>query len=66
MSAWQEVPAERYLSWSPAMQYAYCARRDEDAALSPDISAKDAQWFRDRAARYREAVEGGSRENHPI
>ncbi len=31
-SIWHEVPAARFLSWSPAMQYAYCAARDRDSA----------------------------------
>ncbi len=31
-STWREVPAARFLSWSPAMQYAYCAARDRDSA----------------------------------
>jgi hypothetical protein len=35
-STWREVPQALFLSWSPAMQLAYCARRDEDAILSAE------------------------------
>jgi hypothetical protein len=33
LADWQEVPQARFLSWSPAMQEAYCRRRDLDSAV---------------------------------
>ena len=53
-SAWHEVPAALFLSWSPARQLAYCAARDEDSALL----GEDAEWFRQRADNYREMMHG--------
>lgn len=35
-----EVPQERFLSWPLAMQYIYCAERDEESAAAED----DPDW----------------------
>lgn len=54
-SSWNEVPQALFLSWSPAMQRAYCSRRDADSSLH----AYDPTWaefFEARALRYREAA----------
>lgn len=48
-----EAPAEVFLSWPPAKQFAYCAARDEDAALSEDISLDWKEWYLARADTYR-------------
>ncbi len=53
---WQEVPQERFLSWLPAMQLAYCAARDIDAA-SRAISAEEIEWYLARARAYQEEKE---------
>jgi hypothetical protein len=50
-STWQEVPQPRFLSWSPAMQYRYCAERDRDAAEHSD-DYNEAMWFIERAKSY--------------
>lgn len=50
---WQEVSQAVFLSWSPAMQWAYCAARDEDAALDV-TSDEEMEWFLERALRYRQ------------
>lgn len=50
-SDWQEVPQVRFLSWSPAMQAAYCAARDTDSAIYAE-SVEDAEWFIRRARIY--------------
>lgn len=50
---WQEVPQARFLSWSAAEQFAYCARRDESSALLAD-SPSEARWYLDRANAYKE------------
>lgn len=50
-SSWREVPQERFLSWSPEMQYAYCAARDIDAASHAD-RLEDAEWYLERAKSY--------------
>ena len=50
-SAWTPVPFALFASWSPAMQLAYCARRDRDSAAQ----AYDPEWaerFLARAAAY--------------
>ena len=39
-STWREVPQARFLSWSPAMQAAYCRDRDLDSAEHAD----DEEW----------------------
>lgn len=52
-SSWREVPAALYLSWSPQRQHAYCAARDEDAALHADTTI-EAEWYLARARAYRE------------
>ena len=38
---WREVPQARFLSWSPAMQMAYCMRRDLDSA-----ACAENDWWR--------------------
>lgn len=50
---WQEVPQERFLSWTAAEQFAYCARRDESSALIADTSI-EARWYLARADAYKE------------
>ena len=52
---WEEVPQARFLSWSPEMQFAYCARRDQDSALRAE-SVEEFDWFTARAARYKELI----------
>jgi hypothetical protein len=54
-SMWREVPQARFLSWSDAMQRAYCAARDEDAALHAE-SDDWAAFYRKRAAHYRSSL----------
>lgn len=49
-SEWTEVPQARFLSWSPQMQAAYCAARDEDAAL---CGWQPTMFFIERAEAYR-------------
>ena len=39
-SSWQEVPQARFLSWSDAMQQAYCRARAVDSALYEE----DPEW----------------------
>ena len=53
--SWHEVPAARFLSWTPREQLAYCAARDEHSALEAE-TPEEANWYRARAARYREEV----------
>jgi len=48
---WQEVPQALYLSWSDRMQYAYCARRDDDAAKDAEGAMKE--FYEERARCYR-------------
>jgi len=49
---WQEVPAARFLSWSPQLQAAYCAERDEWSAI--EATTKDeARFFLERSEHYR-------------
>lgn len=54
-STWVEVPQARFNSWSVEQQLAYCARRDEDAALCCE-TLEQAQWFQQRAQMYREMI----------
>lgn len=49
-SEWQEVPQALFLSWSPQMQAAYCAARDEDAAL---CGWEPTSFYLERAEGYR-------------
>lgn len=39
-SSVQDIPQALFLSWSDAMQLAYCARRDEDSA----VHAENEEW----------------------
>lgn len=50
---WNEVPQPLFLSWSPAMQYSYCAARDEDSARS-ETSEEFKAFYLERAVSYRE------------
>jgi hypothetical protein len=50
-SPWQEVPQARFLSWSDAMQRAYCAARDRDSAANSD-SLEWCEFFLERAKGY--------------
>jgi hypothetical protein len=52
---WREVPQALFLSWPPARQLAYCAARDEDAALHA-TTLEEARWFQERARYYKEAI----------
>lgn len=52
---WREVPQARFLSWSPRMQAAYCAERDERAALEAD-DMQLARFYLTRAEGYRKDV----------
>lgn len=54
-SEWQEVPQERYLSWTKCEQYRYCAARDYDAAVYAD-TADESEWFIARAKMYEEMI----------
>jgi len=54
-STWQEIPAARFLSWTRREQLAYCAARDEDAALYC-VPPEDPEWYRQRARSYREMM----------
>lgn len=49
---WHEVPAARFLSWTAAEQYAYCAARDENSALYADTD-EDYMFYKRRAEMYR-------------
>lgn len=52
---WHEVPQALFLSWSDAMQMAYCYRRDADSALRADNNT-DAAFYLERAAQYKAAI----------
>lgn len=54
-SSWREVPQVVFDSWSHARQLAYCAARDDDAALYAD-GEEEAEWYRERARGYREML----------
>lgn len=49
---WTEVPQALFLSWSPAMQHAYCAARDEANALADDVGDEEMAWLLERAMGY--------------
>jgi hypothetical protein len=53
---WREVPQALFLSWAPAMQLAYCAARDEDAALDA-TSDEEMEWLLERAMSYRRMMQ---------
>lgn len=57
---WQEVPAARFLSWSPAEQLAYCLARDK-ASLG-EVNFDDGEWqvefFHHRIVGYQKDLEG--------
>ena len=48
---WHEVPQDRFLSWSPAMQAAYCRDRDLDAAEHAENDGWR-EFYLNRAASY--------------
>ena len=52
---WNEVPQALFLSWPVTQQLAYCAARDEDAAINT-YDDVEADFYRARAARYREMM----------
>lgn len=52
---WDEVPQARFLSWSEKMQWAYCAARDQDAALRA-TSLEEFDWFMARSKMYKEMI----------
>lgn len=52
-STWEEVPQARFLSWSPGMQAAYCAARDEDAAICGVDGPGMTMFYIQRAEMYR-------------
>lgn len=52
---WHEVPQSRFLSWSDAMQRAYCAARDRDAADDPE-NASMRTFYLERAAHYERTI----------
>jgi hypothetical protein len=52
---WREAPQTLFLSWSEARQLAYCAARDEDAALDA-MSDEEMEWFLERALSYRSMI----------
>ena len=56
LPTWREVPAARFLSWSEAMQYAYCAARDENAMLDDDVSDWWMDFYAERAVAYRREI----------
>lgn len=55
LDEWREVPQPLFLSWSAARQAAYCARRDENSALTAD-SPEEARWFLARSKLYKEMI----------
>lgn len=55
LDEWQEVPQERFLSWSAAGQFGYCRKRDLDSALRADNN-EDAAFFLERAAMYERLI----------
>jgi hypothetical protein len=55
-SKWREIPQAEFLALSERDQLDYCARRDEDSALYATTD-EDAQWYRRRAAAYRQLIE---------
>jgi hypothetical protein len=54
-STWREVPQARFLSWSAAMQNAYCAARDRDSAIYAENDAWT-QFYIQRARSYDASV----------
>lgn len=52
-SEWVEVPQALFLSWSPAMRAAYCAARDEDAAICGIDGPAMTMFYLERAEAYR-------------
>lgn len=56
LRSWREVPQATFLQWPEATQLAYCAARDEDAALSATARGEDPQFYIERARSYREQV----------
>jgi hypothetical protein len=50
-SDWMEVPRERFLSWSEAMQLHYCAQRDLDSAEHAENN-EWAEFYLTRAKQY--------------
>jgi len=55
---WHEVPQPLFNSWSTPRQLAYCAARDQDAADNAHCDVPDADFYRVRAAHYREVLRG--------
>jgi hypothetical protein len=51
-SPWHEVPQARFLSWSPQMQYAYCAARDLASAETAYERGEDPEFYQQRAESY--------------
>ncbi len=51
-TTWNEVPQTLFESWPTAMQVAYCASRDDNAAVTTD-DAWLAVFYRERAEAYR-------------
>jgi hypothetical protein len=51
LSTWKEVPQALFLSWPVRRQLAYCAARDEDAALHA-LSDEWRQFYLERAEYY--------------
>lgn len=50
------VSQEVFLSWTPRVQFLYCAARDRDSLLDENISDDEFRLFATRAAMYEEAA----------
>ena len=50
------VPQAVFLSWSPAAQFRYCAARDRDSLLDPDLSDDVFRFLHERAEMYERAA----------
>lgn len=57
IATWNEVPQALFLSWSPAMQHAYCRNRDLNSAQSAHERGEDQQFYLTRADGYRQMME---------
>lgn len=56
VSEWNEVPQALFDSWSPSRQLSYCAARDEHSATHDLCDVLDPNFYRSRAASYKEMM----------
>jgi len=54
-NVWREVPSALFNSWNDDRQLAYCAARDENAALYAD-NMDDAMFHQRRSQMYKEMI----------